>query len=332
MTKRVTKYIAVVGSGYWGKNLVRNFYQLGVLKTVCDLDKKILFNIKKIYPRIKTVQNLQEITNDKDIKGVIIATPADTHYRLTKKFLLSNKDVFVEKPLATSLEKAEELIRITRRKKRILMVGHILHYHPAVIKLKQLVKNGSLGKIQYIYSNRLNFGKLRTEENILWSFAPHDVSAIIALLSKLPKSVHAHGMAWLNKNIHDSTLTYFTFDKNLVAHIFVNWLNPFKEQKLAVIGSKKMAVFDDQAKNKLTIYPHKVKWHIGKIPEARKAEGKIISLPNTEPLRIECEHFLHCIETRKKPKTDGKEAFNVLRVLDACQKSLNTNGKLIKIK
>lgn len=326
------KTIAVIGAGYWGKNLVRNFYELGVLKTVCDVDKNILQNLKECYPKIHTTQKIHEIINDKNIKGVVIATPAATHYKLTKKFILGGKDVFSEKPLALKLAHGEELVKFAKNGKRILMVGHLLRYHPAVIKLKQLIAKGTLGNIQYIYSNRLNFGKLRVEENILWSFAPHDISVIIYLLSQLPKTVHAHGMAWLNKNVADSTLTYFTFDKNLVAHIFVNWLNPFKEQKLAVIGSKKMAVFDDQAKDKLIIYPHKVEWHVGKIPEAKKAEGKIIPLPNTEPLRLECEHFLDCIKTRKKPKTDSQEALKVLKILNACQKSLNTNGKLIKIK
>lgn len=332
MAVKKQKHIAVTGAGYWGKNLVRNFYELGVLKIVCDQNKQTLKKIKQKYPEIQTTESLKNILDDKQIKGIVIATPAVDHYKITKMCLLKNKDVFVEKPLALNLKQAEELVSLGKQKKRILMVGHILHYHPAIIRLKQLIKANSLGKIQYIYSNRLNFGKLRTEENILWSFAPHDISIIIALLSKLPKSVHAHGMAWLNKNVVDSTLTYFKFSRNLVAHIFVNWLNPFKEQKLAVIGSKKMAVFDDQIEDKLVIYPHKVKWHIGKIPEAKKAKGQIIKLAQIEPLRKECQYFLNCIKTRKKPKTDGTEALKVLKILIACEKSLNANGKLINIK
>ena len=214
--------IAVIGAGYWGKNLVRNFYKLGVLKTVCDIDKKSLLYLKRIYPEINITQNINKVVIDKDIKGVVIAAPAVTHYKLTKKFLLAGKDVFVKKPLALKLEEAKKLVKLAQKKKQILMVGHLLLYHPAVVKLKQIVKNGTLGKIRYIYSNRLNFGKLRTEENILWSFALHDISVIIELFSKLPNKIYAHGMSWLNKNIADVTLSYFEFNQNQAAHIFVS--------------------------------------------------------------------------------------------------------------
>ncbi|MDA2935724.1 Gfo/Idh/MocA family oxidoreductase [Patescibacteria group bacterium AH-259-L05] len=332
MALKSRQYIAVIGAGYWGKNLVRNFYNLSVLKTICDLNKYALVALKKIFPQMTTTQNLDDIITDPDIKGVVIATPASTHYHLTKKFLHVNKDVFVEKPLAFTLEEAQELVTLAKNKKRILMVGHILHYHPAVVKLKQFAKDGELGNLQYIYSNRLNFGKLRVEENILWSFAPHDISLIINLLSQLPQTVHAHGMSWLNKNVADSTLTYFRFANNVVAHIFVNWLNPFKEQKLTIIGDEKMIVFDDQAEHKLTVYPHKVKWHKGNIPEAQKAKAQSIDVPNGEPLRLECQHFLDCIEKRETPKTDGEESLGVLKVLTACQQSLNTDGTVVKIK
>jgi len=324
------KNIAVIGGGYWGKNLVRNFYELGVLKTVSDLNQNALDALKKNYPEINTTQKFEDVALDKNIKGVVIATPAATHHQVVKKFLLAGKDVFVEKPLALNIKHGEELVKLAEKQKCILMVGHLLLYHPAVIKLKELIEQGELGKIRYIHSNRLNFGKLRTEENILWSFAPHDIAVIIDLIGKLPKKICSHGMDWLNKNVADSTLSYFEFDKNQAAHIFVSWLNPFKEQKLSVIGEKKMAVFDDQAENKLVVYPHKVEW-LGKIPEAKKAEGEIIPLPQLEPLRQECQHFLNCIETRKNPKSDGREALNVLKILNACQKSLDKKGKIINL-
>ena len=332
--KKTKKYVAIIGTGYWGKNLVRNFYQLGVLKTICDLDKNILKKFEKLYPKTETTSNLDKILHDKEIKGVVIATPAITHYELAKKFLKAGKDVFVEKPLALELKHGQELIKLAKTKKRILMVGHILLYHPAIIKLKQLIKKGSLGGIRYIYSNRLNFGKIRTEENILWSFAPHDISVIIHLFGKLPKKIYSHGLSWLNKDVADSTITYFEIGQNQGAHIFVNWLNPFKEQKLTVIGDKKMAVFDDQAENKLVIYPHKIEWRHRqnhRIPNAKKALGKTVSLPQSEPLREECQHFLNCIKTRKNPRSDGKEALNVLKILTACQKSLDNKGKTINL-
>ena len=329
--KKTNKYIAIIGTGYWGKNLVRNFYQLGVLKTICDLDKNILKKFEKLYPGTETTQNINKILVDKEIKGVVIATPAITHHQLAKKILKAGKDIFIEKPLALELKHGKELIKLAKNKKCILMVGHILRYHPAIIKLKQLVKNGVLGKIQYIYSNRLNFGKLRTEENILLSFAPHDISVILSLFEKLPKKVATHGMSWLKKGIADTTISYFEFNKKQGAHIFVSWLNPFKEQKLVVVGDKKMAVFDDREKNKLITYSHKIKWDYNKIPTAKQAPSKIISISQSEPLREECKHFLNCIKTRKNPRSDGKEALNILKVLTACQKSLDNKGKTINL-
>jgi len=329
--KRNQKGIAVIGGGYWGKNLVRNFYELGVLKTVSDLNQNALNALKKLYPEINITQKFEEVALDKNIKGIVIATPAVTHYQMVKKFLSAGKDVFVEKPLALDSREAEELIKLAKNKKRILMVDHLLLYHPAVIELKKLISEGALGKIRYIYSNRLNFGKLRTEENILWSFAPHDIAVIIDLVGKSPKKIWAHGKSWLNKKIADTTISYLEFTPDQAAHIFVSWLNPFKEQKLTVIGEKKMAVFDDGAENKLVVYPHTVEWYNKKIPEAKKAEAEIISLSAIEPLRQACQHFLDCIKTRNTPKTDGREALDVLKILTACQKSLDNNGKVVKI-
>ena len=322
--------VALIGAGYWGKNLVRVFYELGALKIICDLNKKILAERKKEYPNLKTTTDFKEILKDKRIKAIVISAPAALHYKFAWQSLLAGKDVFVEKPLALKIKEGEELVKLAKKKKRILMVGHLLLYHPAVIKLKDLIKKGKLGEIRYVWSNRLNFGKLRKEENVLWSFAPHDIAVIIDILGK-PKKAIAVGKSYLQKNISDITLSSLEFAGNKAAHIFVSWLNPFKEQKMSVIGSKAMAVFDDKAENKLILYSHKVKFQKNKNPEAIGGKGKIIKIQKKEPLREEALHFLECVEKRKIPKTDGKEALEVLKILDACQKSMEKNGKLTKL-
>jgi UDP-2-acetamido-3-amino-2,3-dideoxy-glucuronate N-acetyltransferase len=202
------KNIAVVGAGYWGKNLVRNFYELGILKTVCDKNKKNLIKIKKNYSEVNITPKLSDLLKDRQIQALVIATPAVTHYHLVKQVLTAGKDVFVEKPLSLDIKEAKELVKLAKDKKLVLMVGHLLFYHPAFIKLKQLITRGQLGKIIYIHSNRLNFGKLRKEENVLWSFAPHDTSLIIDLMERLPKRVGSHGISRLNKGVVDTTLSY----------------------------------------------------------------------------------------------------------------------------
>lgn len=324
------KNIAIIGVGYWGKNLVRVFDQLGVLKIICDSNKKILLERKKDFPKLKISTNFLKILKDKEIKAIVIATPAATHYKLAKEALLAGKDVFVEKPLALKVKEGKELVELAQKKKKILMVGHLLLYHPAIIKLQEMIKKGELGDIYYIWSNRLNFGKLRKEENVLWSFAPHDISIIIDVLG-MPEKVITVGKDYIqNKIIPDITLTFLEFKKRKTAHIFVSWLNPFKEQKLSIIGSKAMAVFDG-VKNELVIYFHKIRWQENKNPEAIKAKGKIIKVSKKEPLLEEVKHFLECIKTREKPKTDGEEALKVLKVLDACQKSLSKKGKITKL-
>jgi len=319
MSTTSKKRIGLIGAGYWGKNLIRVFNQLGALKTICDSDRKVL----RKYPKIKTTLNFQEILDDKEIKGVVICTPASTHYSLVKKALLAGKDVLVEKPLALSVKEGKELVNLS--KKNILMIDHLLLYHPAIIKLKKLIKEGKLGEIRYICSNRLNFGKLRKEENVLWSFAPHDISVIIDIMG-MPKKVKSIGKNYLQKNIPDITLSSFEFTGEKAAHVFVSWLNPFKEQKLSIIGSKAMAVFDG-VKNELIVYPYKVEKNL----ELVKTEGKNIKFLEKEPLIEVAKHFLECITKRKFPKTNGKEALSVLEVLEACQKSLNQNGKSINL-
>jgi UDP-2-acetamido-3-amino-2,3-dideoxy-glucuronate N-acetyltransferase len=313
--------VAVVGVGYWGKNLVRNFHQLGALKVLCDAEGSVAESCRQEYEGVRFCQNFSAVLSDPSITAVVLATPAVTHYDMAKAALEAGKDVFVEKPLAIHVKHGEHLVDIAAAKSRILMVGHILRYHPAILALQELIQKGALGKIDYLYSNRLNIGKIRTEENILWSFAPHDISVILSLLNEMPGRVSCEGGAYLNRHVFDVTLSHFEFPSGAQAHIFVSWLHPVKEQRLVVVGSDKMAVFDDTADHKLVLYPHKVEWR-NRVPTAVKAQGEIIALENREPLRAECQHFLDCVSSRRSPVSDGAEGLRVLRVLDACQRSL----------
>ncbi len=324
------KNIAVVGSGYWGKNLVRNFFEIGSLKTVCDLNKDILNDFKNTYPGIQITTSFKDVLNDPEIQGVVIATPAVLHYEMVKTALNSGKDVFVEKPLSLNVEDGKKLVDISEEHGNILMVGHILQYHPAVTKLDEMVKEGELGKIQYIYSNRLNLGKFRTEENILWSFAPHDISVILMLLNERPLSLTSHAGTYLNKNVADVTLTTMDFPGDVKSHIFVSWLHPYKEQRLVVVGSKKMAVFNDVADDKLLLYPHEIEW-VNRSPVPVLKDAIVVDYEMKEPLKEECKHFMECIETREKPKTDGREGLRVLEILDASRESLESNGEKVLI-
>jgi UDP-2-acetamido-3-amino-2,3-dideoxy-glucuronate N-acetyltransferase len=316
-------FIGLVGLGCWGKNLLRNFYKLEVLHTACDTNSIILTEQQKDFPKANYINSFNDLLSNSEIKAVAISTPAVTHHEFVKKALESGKDVFVEKPLALTVKQGEELVMLAERENRILMVGHILQYHPAVIKLKELISSGQLGKIQYIYSNRLNIGKLRTEENILWSFAPHDISVILMLLDDEPVKVFSFGGDYLNKGIYDTTLTTFEFKNGVKGHIFVNWLHPYKEQKLIIVGSKAMAVFDDVSEEKLFFYPHKIRWKDGKIPVAKKADYQVIPVESGEPLERELTHFVECVLQRKKPLTDGVEGVRVLKILEAAEKSIS---------
>lgn len=317
------KRIAVAGTGYWGKNLVRNFHELGCLHAVCDSDPQNLNSARSQSPSVKCLDNYDDVLNDKDIDAVVISTPAATHYEMTKAAILAGKDIFVEKPLALNISEAKELVELTKTHKRILMVDHLLQYHPAVIKLKELIDEGRLGKILYLYSNRLNIGRLRTTENILWSFAPHDISVILSLVNKMPISVKVFGEAYLQDGVYDTTITDLTFGDRLKAHIYVSWLHPFKEQKLVVIGNYGMAVFNDvEPEEKLTFYPHKIEW-IKQMPVASKANKEVIAIEKNEPLKEACQHFLECIEKRTTPRTDAVEALQVLKILQQAQEHLD---------
>ena len=323
--------IAVIGSGYWGKNLVRNFNELGVLHTICDNNLATLRCFKEKYPDKNFQTSIEVVLQNPDIDAVVIATPAETHFELAKKALLANKHVFVEKPLALIVKEAEELQQLALSRNLKLMVGHILLYHPAIIKLKKIIDSGELGKINYIYSNRLNLGKFRTEENILWSFAPHDISVILCLLEEMPTQVSAQGGNYLNQDIADVTMSVLSFKSGVKGHIFVSWLHPNKEQKLVVVGDKKMAVFDDTlTEGKLQIYDNGVEW-VNRQPVPRKNEAQIVPIDDSEPLRSECAHFLKCIEFDSTPKTDANNGIRVLKILNACQESLERQGAIVSL-
>ncbi|MCI5221722.1 MAG: oxidoreductase [Candidatus Electrothrix sp. AR4] len=326
-----TKNIAVVGTGYWGKNLVRNFYNLDALHTVCDTRAEVVQSFTEQYPGLSGVQSYSEVLANNALQGVVLATPAVSHAVMAKEALLAGKDVYVEKPLCLSEEEGAELIELADKLGCILMVGHLLWYHAAVIKLKGLIDAGVLGRIQYVYSNRLNLGKLRREENVLWSFAPHDISVILGLLGEMPESIQAQGGNYLHSKIADTTVTLLNFSSGVRAHIFVSWLHPFKEQKLVVVGDKKMAVFDDTAPwpEKLVLYPHSVEW-AGNIPMAHKAEAEYVELEESEPLKAECQAFLDAVSSRKLPYTDGREGLNVLKVLNRCQQGLES-GRMVPV-
>ncbi|MBF0216311.1 MAG: Gfo/Idh/MocA family oxidoreductase [Candidatus Omnitrophica bacterium] len=311
--------IGMIGLGYWGNNILRNLSEMGVLATACDTNRELLRTREKEYPNIKFTDSIDDVLKDNGMNAVVISSPAVTHYDLAKKILASGKDIFVEKPLALTLKEGEELVRLAADNKKIIMVGHILQYHPAVIKLKEIIKSGKLGKMRYLYSNRLNMGKLRVEENILWSFAPHDISIILMLVGDEPVKVGCAGGCYLSKSVYDTTVTTMEFSNDIKSHIFVSWLHPYKEQKLIVVGSEAMAVFDDMTKEKLFIYPHKVEWQDGKIPVAKKAEYYTVELENKEPLREELAHFIECVAERKTPRTDGREGLRVLKVLEKAE-------------
>lgn len=317
--------VGVIGSGYWGKNLVRTFHSLGALGCICDTSQQALALIQKNYP-VRTTLDFDEVLQDDSITAVAIAAPAAEHFALTRRAIEHGKDVFVEKPLALHSSEGRELVALADKKHRILQVGHILEFHPAIRELGERICKGELGQIQYIYSSRLNLGKIRTEENILWSFAPHDISAILFLLRELPVRVSAQGGTYVNPSIIDTTLSTLEFGSGVKAHIFVSWLHPFKEQKLTVVGSEKMAVFDDmQPEQKLMLYSHRINW-VDRKPVAQKDSGQAVKIAADEPLRLECQHFLECVAERRTPLTNGESAQRVLEVLENCEQSLRAGG------
>ncbi|HRR29410.1 MAG TPA: Gfo/Idh/MocA family oxidoreductase, partial [Victivallales bacterium] len=316
---------ALIGAGYWGKNILRALNELSVLKKVCEVNKQIIAELSPKYPNLQFVENLENIIPDDNINAVFIASPAVLHYHQALIALKAGKHVFIEKPLALNVEEGKILVEEAEKNKRILFVGHILNYHQAIKKMKVIISEGTIGRIQYIYSNRLNLGKIRREENILWSFAPHDISVILNLLEEEPNFVDCVGSNFLHQNIADITMTNLKFPSGASAHIFVSWLNPFKEQRLVVVGTKGMLVFDDtkDIDQKLIFYPHTIEWK-NSTPIPNKAEPISIKLSDLweEPLKTECKAFLSSIENGKKALTSGEEGLKVLKILKKCQDCL----------
>jgi predicted dehydrogenase len=321
-------HVAVVGCGYWGKNLVRNFHQLEALAMVCDTTTAGRAVAAQVASQVKIVSGFEQVLSS-EVDGVVIATPAETHFDLVRSALKADKDVFVEKPLALTVEQGAHLVQLAGVNKRILLVGHVLEYHPAIIRLEELVWSGALGKVHYMYSNRLSLGKVRREENILWSFAPHDVAIILRLMGDTPFQVAAYGGSYVQPNIADMTVTNLLFDNGVRAHIHVSWLHPFKEQRLVVIGSRKMASFDDVAK-RLVLYDQRVEIKEGE-PIPMRGHGEEIAFADDEPLRVECQAFLDAMRTRQSPITDGYSGLRVLKVLQAAQRSLVMNGQPVPL-
>ena len=326
--------LALVGAGYWGKNLARNFRDLGSLHTLCDTNPEILQSYREGYEGVQLVTDYDRVLSNPDIRKIAIAAPAALHFRLAAAAIKAGKDVFVEKPICLDLAEGESLVQLAKNQDRILMVGHLLHYHPCIQKLKELIADGSIGKLHYITSNRLNLGKFRREENALWSFAPHDISVILGLAGNTsPDSVACHGGHYLTANVADTTLTVLNFQSGLKAHVYVSWLNPFKEQKLTVVGSNGMAVFDDTKPwdEKLILFEQYLTWEHGYIPTPNRKKATAINVIQNEPLKEECQHFLTCCNDRRLPQTDGLEGMRVLNVLQAAQQSLDSKGHVVSI-
>ena len=321
MTRPAAPRVAVVGCGYWGKNLVRVFSQLGVLAAVSDQHPPTAVKISADYG--VPARQFVDLLGDAEISALAIAAPAAQHAALAKRALNAGKHTFVEKPIALVVSDAEELCDLAEQRGLTLMVGHLLQYHPAFLKLRELIDGGELGRVQYLYSNRLNLGRIRREEDILWSFAPHDISMILALVRAQPDWITAVGGRYLHKSIADVTTTHLSFPGGERAHVFVSWLHPFKEQKLVVVGDRGMVVFDDGEPwdAKVQLYRHRIDWHDG-LPDPVRAAMEPVPVEKAEPLELECRHFVECIETGNVPRTDGREGVQVLRVLQAAGEAM----------
>jgi predicted dehydrogenase len=330
--------VAVVGAGAWGKNHIRVFSEIPNvrLKYICDQDSSKLLSMQKAFPQSKGVDCVESVLEDSEVKGIVIASSALSHAPLAKKALRADKDVLVEKPMALNPRDAEEMLELAEKRKRILMMGHLLIYHSVVDRLKEMVVSGELGKIHYIYTQRVNLGIIRQDENALWSFAPHDLSVILHLLEEEPTLVAAHGESYIQKGIEDVVFLSLWFSDGKMANIHLSWLDPHKLRKVTIVGSKKMVVFDDmEASEKLKIYDKGVGRPTyatyGEYLTLRFGDITIPSIRMKEPLRAEAEHFIQCIESRKEPKTGGQDGLRVVNILVAAQKSLEQKGTPIPI-
>ena len=315
----------VLGTGYWGKNILRNLNALGALAGFFDSDPDAQVKFAAEYPNATAHADISEALSDDAVPAVAIATPAETHGALVRQALNAGKHVFVEKPLCLEVEDARNLQALAAEQGRILMVGHLLLYHPAFLALQQSVANGDIGRLRYVYSTRASLGKIRRNENALWSFAPHDISMMLALTGRMPDRIVCNGEAWLSPSVADMTLSHFDFGDQLQGHIFVSWMHPFKDHRLVVVGESGMLVFNDTlpGKEKLQRYPHAIGWK-DQLPVMDKADAVPVPYGDAEPLRSEMEHFLDCCATGVTPRSDGEEGVRVLTVLDMCQRSLDS--------
>src|SRR4030042_326109 len=330
--------VAVVGAGYWGKNLVRNFATAKrcSLKYVCDLDKKVLAAQKKSFPAITTTDNLEEVLGDGEVNAVVIATAVPTHFEIARKSLEAGKHTYVEKPMTLKAADAKTLVELAQDKKLKLMVGHLLEYHPAVNYLKEMIDKGQLGQPYYMYTQRVNLGIVRQDENAWWSLAPHDISIICYLLGSEPVSVTAHGQCYLQKDIEDVVFATIKFADGKVANVHCSWLDPHKIRKMTVVGSEKMVTFDDmETTEKIRMYDkgaairHDINTSYAEVISLRFGDIVMPKVPVGEPLGLECKHFIDCVLDGTPIRSDGIEGLRVVRVLEAGQKSLKNNGEPI---
>ncbi len=325
--------------GNWGKNILRNFYNNSQVHVpiVCDTDQKAISRINAEYPGLETTTDVQQIYDRDDYAAVVIATKPESHYSIAREFLLRGKHVFVEKPMVLSLDDGENLTRVAKEQRRILMVGHILEYHPAFERVKKLIDDGEMGEIYYIYTSRVNLGVIRQTENSLWSFAPHDISVILMFMDREPVWVVSTGQSFIQPGIEDVVFTTLHFADGKMAHIHVSWLDPHKIRKVTVVGSKKMAVIDDmEASEKIRIYDKGVNFTgdytaYGEYLTLRIGNILIPNIKHQEPLKLECQHFIDCILNNTTPRSDGEDGLRVVRVLNAAQESLKQGGVPVEL-
>lgn len=331
--------VAIIGAGYWGPNLVRNFasFPQCQLKVVCDQDQQALDRLRLLHPQLNFSLDWREVLDWSEIQAVVIATPTSTHFDMAIEALKKGKDVFVEKPLASSAAEAEELCTEAEKRGRILMVGHLMLFHPALVRLKWLIQEGELGDILYLYFRRVNLGKIRKNENALLSFAPHDISMALYLLDGEPIEVSARGEAYVQPDVEDVVFLNMSFPNKVMAHVHVSWLDPHKRRELTVVGSKKMAVFNDISTTEpVRVYDQGVLepgtyLSYGDSLGVRTGDIWIPKVKMQEPLRLECLHFLECVEKRSRPLTDGRHGIQVVRVLEKAQVSLKSKGLRVAV-
>jgi predicted dehydrogenase len=322
--------IGVVGLGYWGPNLARNFSRLADVAWLCDASPERLERHGAAHPGARTTTSLDDLLDDGELDAIALATPVPTHAALAERVLGAGKHCFVEKPLAQSVEEAERVVAAARESERVLMVGHLLEYHPGVEMLKQLIDSGELGDVRYLYSNRLNLGVLRPDESALWSLGAHDVSVLLRLAGEEPYECRAVGESYMQEGIEDVVFCYLRFPSGLAAHMHLSWLDPHKERRFTVVGSRKMATFDDmELERKLTVYDKGFDESFSSYGEYIARSGDISSprVPNEEPLSIECRHFVERVQDGGEPRSGGEAGLRVVRVLEALQRSLQESSR-----